>query len=107
MRLISLALLVSLAAVGCDGKPLTGPEAQRAVAQAKEGHGPRVSDALVLVDGVRLASMDSLKELDPTDVETVEVLKRTAATRLYGVEGARGVIFITTKRAAATRAPSR
>ena len=102
MRPIVLALLVCLAAA-CDGKPLTGPEAQRVVAQAKEGHGARVLDALILLDGVRLASMDSLKALDPTSVATVEVLKGAAATRLYGAEGERGVILITTKRAAATR----
>ena len=107
MRLTLLALLVPLATVGCDGKPVTGPEAQRVVAQAKDRHGALVSGALVLVDGVRLASDKSLQELDPTTVETVEVLKGDAARRLYGPEGERGVIVITTKRGAATHPPSR
>jgi TonB-dependent SusC/RagA subfamily outer membrane receptor len=107
MRRIVLALLVPLATVGCDGKPVTSPEAQRVVAQAKETRGPVVTDALVLVDGVRLASDKSLQELDPATVERVEVLKGAAASRLYGPDGARGVVLITTKRAAATPVPSR
>jgi TonB-dependent SusC/RagA subfamily outer membrane receptor len=107
MRRIVLALVVPLATAGCDGKPVTGPEAQRVVAQAKEARASLVTGALVLVDGVRLASDKSLQDLDPTTVETVEVLKGAAASRLYGPEGARGVILITTKRAAATPAPSR
>lgn len=61
----------------------------------------------MLVDGVRLASDKSLDELDPTTVETVEIVKGDAARRLYGPEGERGVIRITTKRAAVTHAPSR
>jgi TonB-dependent SusC/RagA subfamily outer membrane receptor len=107
MRPIVLALLLPLAA-GCDGNPVTGPEAQRVVAQAKEARGSLfLTGALVFVDGVRLASDKSVRELDPTTVETVEVLKGAAASRLYGPEGARGVILITTKRAAAVPAPSR
>ena len=106
MRPILLALLVSLA-VACDGKPLTGPDAQRVVAQAKDAKGTLASGALVFVDGVRLASDKTLQELDPTNVETVEVVKGAAATRLYGPEGTSGVILITTKRAAATPAPTR
>jgi TonB-dependent SusC/RagA subfamily outer membrane receptor len=107
MRPILLVLLVPLATAGCDGKPVTGPEAQRVVAQAKDRHVTLVLGALVLVDGVRLASDKSLQELDPTTVERVEVLKGDAARRLYGSEGERGVIVITTKRGAATRPPSR
>jgi len=75
MRLTLLALLVPLATVGCDGKPVTGPEAQRVVARAKDRHGARVFDALVFVDGVRLATDKALQELDPTTVETVKILK--------------------------------
>ncbi len=93
MRLTLLALLVPLATVGCDGKPVTGPEAQRVVAQAKDRHGTLISGALVLVDGVRLASDKSLQEFDPTTVETVEVLKGDAplsAARQPTLHRARG-----------------
>ncbi|MEP3837496.1 MAG: SusC/RagA family TonB-linked outer membrane protein [Algibacter sp.] len=37
-------------------------------------------------------------DLNPDDIETFNVLKGTAATALYGMEGANGVIVITTKK---------
>lgn len=36
--------------------------------------------------------------LDPYDIESIEVLKDVAATSLYGMQGANGVIIIKTKR---------
>ncbi len=107
MRPILLALLVPLATAGCDGRPVTGPDAQRVVAQGQQRHGALPSGVLVLVDGVRVASDKTLQEFDPTTVETVEVLKGVAARRLYGPEGEHGVILITTKRGGATHPRSR
>ena len=107
MRPILLALLVPLATAGCDGRPVTGPDAQRVVAQAQHRHEALPSGVLVLVDGVRVASDKTLQELDPTTVETVEVLKGPAASRLYGREGEHGVILITTKRGGTTDHRSR
>ena len=49
---------------------------------------------LILVDGVKR----SIKSVDITSVATVSVLKDASATAVYGVEGANGVILITTKR---------
>ncbi len=49
---------------------------------------------LVLVDGVKR----DIKSVDVTSVATVSVLKDASATAVYGVEGANGVILITTKR---------
>lgn len=49
---------------------------------------------LVLVDGVKR----EIKAVDVTSVETISVLKDASATAVYGVEGANGVILITTKR---------
>ena len=37
--------------------------------------------------------------VDPSDIETMSVLKDASATAIYGVRGANGVIIITTKRA--------
>ncbi|WP_418603596.1 SusC/RagA family TonB-linked outer membrane protein [Hwangdonia sp.] len=37
--------------------------------------------------------------VDPSDIETMTVLKDASATAIYGVRGANGVIIITTKRA--------
>ncbi|MEN9609537.1 MAG: hypothetical protein RLZZ628_351 [Bacteroidota bacterium] len=37
-------------------------------------------------------------DINPSDIESVTVLKGAAASALYGVDGARGVILITTKK---------
>tara|TARA_R110002073_G_scaffold55697_4_gene142409 strand:- start:8434 stop:11580 length:3147 start_codon:yes stop_codon:yes gene_type:complete len=51
-------------------------------------------DPLVLVDGVKR----SMSDLDMNDIENISVLKDGSATAVFGVEGANGVILITTKR---------
>lgn len=50
---------------------------------------------LILIDGV---PRDNIRTLDANEVATVSVLKDAAATAVYGVRGANGVILITTKR---------
>ncbi|HYW06279.1 MAG TPA: SusC/RagA family TonB-linked outer membrane protein [Longimicrobium sp.] len=42
-------------------------------------------------------------DINPNDVETVEILKGAAATAIYGSRGANGVVLITTKRGRAGR----
>ena len=101
MRPIVFALLVAVAALGCDGKPLTGPDAQRVVARAKSAHLNFDSGPLIIVDGVRLESGSLIRDLDPAMIESVEIVKRTVAPSTYGPKGSRGVILITTKRFAA------
>lgn len=49
---------------------------------------------LVVVDGVKR----SLSMLNMAEIESVSVLKDAAATAIWGVEGANGVIVVTTKR---------
>lgn len=49
---------------------------------------------LILVDGVKR----SMSDIDMNDIERFAVLKDASATAVYGVEGANGVILITTKR---------
>ncbi|OEK06893.1 TonB-dependent receptor plug domain-containing protein [Roseivirga misakiensis] len=41
----------------------------------------------------------SLENIDPNDIESFTILKETAATALYGMRGANGVIIVTSKRA--------
>ena len=43
-------------------------------------------------------SSDGISSINPDDVESVNVLKGSAATALYGTNGANGVILITTKK---------
>jgi TonB-linked SusC/RagA family outer membrane protein len=54
------------------------------------------SDPLILVDGVEVVG--GFSNIDPRDVESVSTLKDGAATAVYGIRGANGVIIITTKR---------
>ena len=50
--------------------------------------------ALVLIDGIE----GSLNDIDVDDVESISILKDAAATAVYGVRGANGVVLVTTKR---------
>jgi TonB-linked SusC/RagA family outer membrane protein len=73
------------------------------------------SQALIVVDGVpfnnsRLGSFNDflnqggvdfgngLNDLNPNDIESINVLKGAAATSLYGSRASNGVIIVTTKR---------
>lgn len=49
---------------------------------------------LILVDGVER----SFANLDPSEIESVTILKDAASASVYGVRGATGVILVTTKR---------
>ncbi|WP_333863782.1 SusC/RagA family TonB-linked outer membrane protein [Sphingobacterium sp.] len=49
---------------------------------------------LILVDGVER----SLDNMDPEEIESFSILKDAAASAVYGVRGANGVILINTKR---------
>lgn len=51
--------------------------------------------ALVVVDGLQHGS---LSNMNPLDIESIDVLKGAEATAIYGSEGANGVIVVTTKR---------
>ena len=51
-------------------------------------------DPLVLVDGIER----ELNNIDPEEIESFSVLKDAAASAVYGVRGANGVILINTKR---------
>lgn len=50
---------------------------------------------LILIDGV---PRSNIRTLDPSEVESVTVLKDASSTAVFGVRGANGVILITTKR---------
>lgn len=52
------------------------------------------ADAMVIIDGVE----SSVNNVNPNDIATISVLKDAAASSIYGVRAANGVILITTKR---------
>jgi hypothetical protein len=105
MRPFLFVLLFSVTAFGCDGKPLTGPDAQRAVARAKSANISFDSGPIILVDGVRVTSEEALQNLDPKMIESVEIVKRGIAAHTYGPERTQGLIIIKTKRVGAPNRP--
>lgn len=52
------------------------------------------SNPLYIVDGMKTGDINNI---DPGDIESMEVLKDAASSAIYGTEGANGVILITTK----------
>jgi TonB-dependent SusC/RagA subfamily outer membrane receptor len=58
------------------------------------------AEPLYVVDGVpqHFRSGGSINDIDPRDVQSIEVLKDAGSTAVYGARGANGVILITTKR---------
>lgn len=53
---------------------------------------------LFVIDGVAGGSIDNL---NPNDIESIEVLKDASSTAIYGAEGANGVVIVTTRRGVA------
>ncbi len=53
------------------------------------------NDPLVVIDGI---VGPQLSTINPSDIESMEVLKDASATAIYGSRGANGVILITTKK---------
>jgi TonB-linked SusC/RagA family outer membrane protein len=52
------------------------------------------SNPLFIVDGMKTGDINNI---DPGDIESIEVLKDAASSAIYGTEGANGVILVTTK----------
>ena len=55
---------------------------------------------LVVVDGILGAN---LNDINPVDIETIDVLKDASSTAVYGARGANGVVIITTKKGSSGR----
>ena len=54
------------------------------------------SNPIVVIDGL-VGSLSNLSELNPNDIESLDVLKDAASTAIYGARAANGVILVTTK----------
>lgn len=59
---------------------------------------------LIIVDGVVSQGMRSIQDMNPADIESLEVLKDAASTAIYGARAANGIILITTKSGKAGKA---
>jgi TonB-dependent SusC/RagA subfamily outer membrane receptor len=57
-------------------------------------------EPLYVVDGIpqHPRAAGAINDIDPRDVQSIEVLKDAGSTAVYGARGANGVILITTKR---------
>lgn len=53
------------------------------------------NDPLYVVDGLQTSGG---LDLNPNDIESIEILKDAAATAIYGSRGANGVVIVTTKQ---------
>ena len=58
---------------------------------------------LLIVDGLKVSS---IQYLDPSMIESMEVLKDAASAAIYGAEAGNGVVLITTKTGAASNGTS-
>ena len=75
------------------------------------------NEPLYYIDGVRMdatpngyaydiggQSTSRINDLNPDDIENIEIVKGPSAATLYGISAANGVVLITTRRGAAGRA---
>lgn len=63
------------------------------------------NDPLIVVDGVPISSglsgsSDAMSMINPSDIESMNILKDASATAIYGSRASNGVILITTKKGA-------
>ncbi len=65
------------------------PSNQNAVTNAAGGSNPALTQD---------AQVNRIADINPSDIETIEVLKGAAASAIYGSRASNGVILITTKR---------
>ncbi len=57
------------------------------------------NDPLFVIDGIpQTSGTNAINDINPQDIQSMEILKDAAATAIYGSRGANGVIIITTKR---------
>lgn len=98
--------------VGTAGEALAGLAAGVQIQSdqgAKPGAAPTVrirgvsslsssNDPLYVVDGYPLQSPANFTLINPSDIESIEVLKDAASAAIYGSRAANGVVLVTTKR---------
>lgn len=53
------------------------------------------TDPLYIVDGFQMDA--GLDDIDPNDIQSIDVMKDASATAIYGARGSNGVVIITTK----------
>ena len=59
---------------------------------------------LYIIDGFPMEDADAGSSINPSDIESINILKDASATAIYGSRGANGVVIITTKQGKTGRA---
>jgi TonB-linked SusC/RagA family outer membrane protein len=80
--------------VSASGRPGAAPAIILRAPQSLNASG-RSQEPLLLIDGV--VSSGSLADINPQDIESVEVVKGAAAASIYGSRAGNGVIQVTTR----------
>src|SRR5699024_3716584 len=77
-----------------NGQPGSNPQIflRGGTTTSPEGDAP-----LIIVDGVVSEGMRSISDLNPDNVQSIQVLKDAASTAIYGARAANGIIIVTTK----------
>ena len=70
------------------------PDAQMSIRVRGGGSITQSNEPLFIVDGF---PVESISDIPPTDIESIDVLKDASSTAIYGARGANGVIIVTTK----------
>ncbi|MCK0146480.1 TonB-dependent receptor [Arenibacter sp. F26102] len=84
--------VAGVSVISGDGQPGTLPEIViRGGNSLTQSNSP-----LYVVDGFPLEDNDN-SSINPSDIESIDILKDASATAIYGARGANGVIMITTK----------
>ena len=66
---------------------------------------PLIRGDLSLLDIGQTQGIDALSDLNPNEIESIEVLKDASAAAIYGSRASNGVVLISTKRGRATGSP--
>ncbi|WP_170179837.1 SusC/RagA family TonB-linked outer membrane protein [Flavivirga rizhaonensis] len=102
--------VAGLQTVTAEGRPGASPQIIiRGIGTARLGSSfEPISRPLFVIDGFpfdvtndtsgTFNSFDPLSTIDPSDIESISVLKDASATALYGARAANGVVLITTKK---------
>ena len=93
--------LPGLITVQSSGKP--GEDAAAMYLRGIATYGSNTAP-LIVIDGLPRGS-GSFSQIDPNEVESVSILKDASSSALYGIQGANGVIVVTTKRGRVSQKP--
>lgn len=78
-----------------DGQPGASPQI---FIRGGSSTSPESDAPLFIVDGLVSQGTRSINDLNPDDIESVQVLKDAASTAIYGARAANGIIIVTTKK---------